>query len=92
MKQHGCEVALWGGGPRVRPVSCQMSLVFQFQLGRKQSLPFAGKGKVYSEGRSGADLHREKAPHLVPDWPIFMQIRAPNLHSLIGPKSTVLIG
>lgn len=39
-----------------------------------------------------ADLYREKSPPPVHDWSILMQIRTPNLHSLIGPKRNVLIG
>lgn len=29
---------------------------------------------------------------MVPEWPIFMQVRILNPHSFTGPKSTVLIG
>lgn len=31
------------------------------------------------------------SPAFVSDWSIFMQIRNPNLHNLIGPNSTALI-
>lgn len=33
----------------------------------------------------------EKVLALVPDGPICMQMRNPNLHSLIGPNSTVCV-
>lgn len=49
------------------------------------------KGKVDSLSQSGADLYREKS--LPSPWlSILMQMRTPNPPSLIGPKSTVLIG
>ena len=47
---------------------------------------------VHSRSDRGARLNRDKSPPLVPDWLILMQIRTPNPHSLIGPKSTVLTG
>lgn len=40
----------------------------------------------------GANIYREKSLPLVPDWSVFMQLRTPKTHSLIGPKGTVLIG
>lgn len=36
--------------------------------------------------------YREKSPALISDRSILMQTRTPNPHTLIGPKSTVLIG
>ena len=50
------------------------------------------KGKVCSQSGWGADLYRQEALPLVPDWSILMQMRTPNLCNLIGPKGTLLIG
>lgn len=49
--------------------------------------------KVHSPNqRWAAGLYEQLASSLVPDWSIFMQMRALNLHSLIGPKGTILTG
>lgn len=56
--------------------SCKTSLVFQLQQ---------GKCSVWGKGERPSELE-------VPDWLVLMQIGAPNHHSLIGPKGTVLIG
>ena len=39
----------------------------------------------------GAAVCGQKSPPQVPDWPVLMQIRNPNLCCLIGPKGFVLI-
>lgn len=46
-------------------------------------MPYRDKGE--------AAFYRE-SPTLVPDWSTFMQMRNPNLYSLIGPNSTKLVG
>ena len=52
-------------------------------LGRKVKCTLQTRGELtYIEGSTS----------YVPDWSVLMQMRTPNLHSLIGPKSTVLIG
>lgn len=68
--------------------SSKRASVVQLQLGR-YSLQW--KGKVHSLIQRGADYYTKKSPSLVLDWSILMQMRTPNPHSLIGPKSTVLI-
>ena len=60
----------------------------EFQLGK---FNLQWKGKVRSKSPRGASLYREKLPPLVSDWSVLMKMRAPNLHSLVGPKNTVLI-
>ena len=55
-----------------------------------QSLVFCRK--VHSQSNRGTGLYRQKFLPLVPRWSSLMQMRTPNLCSLIGPKSTVLIG
>lgn len=44
-----------------------------------------------SANQREADLCREKSPTLVPAWFILIQIRTPNPHNFISPKSTALI-
>lgn len=45
--------------------------------------------------RNEAGLYREGFTHTLPpapDWCVLLQMRTPNPHSVIGPKSTILIG
>lgn len=42
--------------------------------------------------QNNREAHLYKMPTLVPDWSSFMQMRNPNLYTLIVPNSTVLIG
>lgn len=61
-----------------------------FQLSQGNAV-FCGKGKCAFQATE-AGLYRQKSLALVPGWFVLMQIRNPNLHSLIGSKGTVLIG
>ena len=50
------------------------------------------KLKVCSPESKGRFTYTEQLFTLDPDWYIFMQMKDPILHSLIGPNGTVLIG
>ena len=61
------------------------------QPGRcSQSSVFRGKAK-YTLTARGELAYRDKIPIPVPDLSVFLQMRTPNHHSLMGPKGTILI-
>lgn len=54
-------------------------------------LLWKGKESMFSE-QEGADLYGQKSPPLASNSPVLLQMMTPNLHSMINPKSTVVIG
>lgn len=72
------------------PIKVQVNSGEQFANPGKYNLQW--KPEICSPETRRSPPFIEKVPALFPNLSIFIQMRNPNLHSLFGPDSTVLIG
>ena len=81
--QQGCKNSTAG---RARPLVCSAETAWCFSSSLENTA-FSFLWKVGSLSHKRAGLYKQKSPPLVPDCSILMQMRTPNHHSLIGPRT-----
>ena len=69
----------------------ETSLLFQFSQGDAVSLQSSVERPSTLSQPEESWLIGTKSPSPVPDLSVFLQMRTPNHHSLMGPKGTILI-
>lgn len=89
--QPSCEAALCQASPHWTALLPAASRRAGLPGLLRQGQVFRGRESGFPYYR-GAGLYGQEFPPLVPDWSFLMQMKTPNLHNMIGPKGTVVIG